>query len=82
MTNVKALRDANSEPVATVVDQLEHALELARRGELRDVCIVGNLTGNRTYTAFDTKDIPLLVGQLAQIQHHMLSQSRDGAVPA
>jgi hypothetical protein len=81
MTNIKTLKDANTEPVEAVVAQLEHALDLAREGKLRDVCIFGNLIGNQTYSAFDTSDIPLLVGQLALMQHNMLALSREGAVP-
>ena len=75
------LRNANEEPVVAVVDLLEKALAKAKAGELREVALIGQLTGNRTYSAFDTKDIPSLCGQLLLLQHNMLARMREQSDP-
>lgn len=76
------LRNANDEPVAKVIEELEHALVLARRGEMREVAIIGQLTGGRTFSAFDTRDIPALCCQLLLLQHNMLAKMRETSAPA
>ena len=69
---VTQLKDANSEPVADVVEQLEDALVLARSGELRTVTIVGALTGNDILTAWATEDVIPMVGELEHLKYKLL----------
>lgn len=68
MSNVTRLRNASEEPDEDVVGVLETALEKARAGELRTVAVVGDLTGNQTYTNFATHDMQAMIGMLAFLQ--------------
>lgn len=74
---VRNLRDVNEQPDEDVVDALEHALELARFGELRSVAIVGSLTGHRTYTNFATGDLTESIGYVSFVHHTLCARKRD-----
>ena len=71
LTNVNALPDEE------VVAALEDALDLARTGELRSVAIVGDLTGNRTFTNFATHDMMDLIAQLSFLHHTICARQRE-----
>lgn len=71
MNNVKPLKDANTEPDTDTVEALEEALELARKGELRSVYMVGQLTGLRTYTSYTSTDIAEGVSMLSFLLHRL-----------
>ena len=53
---VTQLKNVNEAPDADVVAVLEDALAMARSGELRSIALAGELTGHRTFTAFETDD--------------------------
>lgn len=71
MTSVVPLKDANAEPDQDTVEALQEALELAQSGKLRTVAIVGDLTGNKTFTSYSTKDLITLMGMLWFMMHKL-----------
>lgn len=79
MTKVAHLRNANEEPVEGVVHRLEQALELAKRGELRSVAIVGLKTGDVVWTCYDYSDLVVMMGQI-EILKIQLMRDEDGRI--
>ena len=71
------MKDANAQPVQSLVEELEHALDLARSGELRTIAMVGDMTGNRTFTSFDTSDMQSLIGRLSFLHHTLCARQRE-----
>jgi hypothetical protein len=72
-----------NQPVADVVFRLEEALEKAKSGEMRTVCIVGSVVGTDGFTAYATNDIVTSIGLLALLQHQlmMIEAKQSGRLP-
>lgn len=68
---VTPLHEMRSAPDQDVVEALEEALDLARRGLLRSVFMSGSLTEGRTYTAFACKDLREGLVAASMLQHRL-----------
>lgn len=75
--SVTPFKNISEQPDEDVVSALSDALDLARRGELRSVAIVGDLTGNMTFTDFSTNDSQKLIGMLAFLQFMLSARMRE-----
>lgn len=64
------------QPDPDVVEILEEALEMAKRGELRSVMVTGEITGNHTYTHYATGDLLTAIG-LASFLTHTLQAAKS-----
>lgn len=77
MTSVLPLKDKNREPDSAVIETLEVALEKARSGELRSVVLVGDLIGNRTFTAYSTDNLSTEIGNLSFMLHKLCAAKTE-----
>lgn len=80
--NVTPFKNANSEPDHDTVEKLEHALALAKAGELRSVALVGSLIGHETYTAYSSDDLIEVMGSIAYLSHVIGEKLHEDAVPS
>ncbi len=69
---IPTIKSAESTPVKTVVVALEEALVKAKAGELRNVVIVGDLTGNLTFISSGMDDRICLLGYLEMARWNVL----------
>ncbi len=69
---IPTIKSAESTPVKTVVAALEEALGSAKSGELRNVVIVGDLTGYLTFTTSGMDDRIRLLGYLEMARWNVL----------
>ena len=70
---ITVIKSAESTPVKTVVEALETSLEDAKSGRLRNVVIVGDLTGNLTFCMCGMDDRIRLLGYLDMAKWNVLS---------
>jgi hypothetical protein len=80
MTTIQ-LTPATAAPDPMAVKILEEALEKARSGDLRNVAIVGTLPGNEEYYSYTAVDNLMFVGQIARMQHLILTHSYELGQP-
>ena len=71
MADPITLPDRNSEPDASTVEVLENALAEAKSGRLRSVVLVGNMTGNVTFTDYSTTDAQEAIGLTSLMNFRM-----------
>ncbi len=65
---IAELKPLSSQPDQNVISALEDALEVARKGDMRDVAIFGTLTGNDMYRSASFNDAQALLGALSLIE--------------
>lgn len=75
--SVTRLRDVNDEPDEDVLDLLVHALEMAESGEIRSIAIAAALTGGKTFTAYETRDIQEAIGLVGFLHHTLCAKQRE-----
>lgn len=79
--NTIKLKDANSEPVPELIQDIEEVLDLAKSGKLRNIAIIGDLIGNRSYTSFSCMDMQKQIGALSYLQHTLCAKMRESGEP-
>lgn len=67
-------QDVNEKPNEDVVAALDEALAMAKSGRIRSIAIAATLTGNCTYTSYETRDLNEAIG-LVGFLHHTLCAS-------
>lgn len=70
--DIPTIQSAESIPVKLVVSALEEALGEAKAGKLRNVVIVGDLTGNLTFCMCGMDNRILLLGYLEMARWNVL----------
>lgn len=78
--NVTTLVPATLAPVPEVVGQLERMLEMAKRGELRDIVAACTMSENRYHTVIETQDLVSSMGLTYSILHNCAALGRSNAV--
>ena len=75
------LKPASAAPDQDVVAVLKMSLEMAERGELRSVCLVGTLTGHKVHTNYSSGDLLELIGQVGFLHHTLCAAMHYAADP-
>jgi len=74
---IAPFKDRNKEPDQAVVDLLKEALDLAEKGELREVAVFGIMIGGNVYKAWTEGDAAQMIG-VAEIWKHGLIRALPG----
>lgn len=77
MADTVKLAVPGDKPDRRVVEALEHALALARAGDLREVAIYGTLKSSEFYTSVRYVDGLALVGALSSLQFQIMRRMAD-----
>jgi hypothetical protein len=77
--NVEPLNIKKVEPNQLLIDFLMEALAKAEAGDLIEGIFVGSLAGGHIYSGFATIDSIRLVGELAKMQHDLLTNLHENA---
>ena len=62
-----------------VVTALETALDLARKGELREIALGGRLSNGSDYSAYSVYDATLMIGLLQMAQFGLMRDTLDAS---
>ena len=60
-------------PKEGIAEVLQNFVDANARGEIVGICVVAELTGKRTSTAFSTGDLWRLVGALERAKYRLVS---------
>ena len=68
------IKPVKMRPNEDVVAELEDALDLARKGEIRNVAIVSEMSfGDGTFTSWGLENNMVLLGLLERVKHRILA---------
>jgi len=65
-------------PKKGIAEVLQPFLEANERGEVLGICIVAELTGHRTSSAFSTDDLWRMVGAIERVKYCLVKDGSGG----
>ena len=69
---ITRLETAAEKPDQDVIDVLEHALEMAKSGELRDIVLCGHIKGGDIFSDFLNVEMLTAVGMLEFLKFRLM----------